>query len=141
MTILEVKNQLITHFLSQDTFEFNRHQLMVTFDKETADFREGLLKAALAELEALAVVKRMVVDEREVWVLVQPMTQCFMQQVTIGPLVAEVIANTVNFIREAEGIDTLCDKTKIGELDLLFLVKKAEECIAHIEADDDEEND
>lgn len=129
MTILGVKNQLITHFLQKDTFEFKKHDLIsVQFDKETADFREELTELALADLEQLNIVRKVVNDDRTMWVLIQPI-HSFQQQVTVGPLVAEVMANTINFVNEMEHVDLLCDKTKIDEGDILRLVKIVEDFI------------
>lgn len=125
MTILAVKNQLITHFLSNDTFEFSRHALEIEFDKDLIGFREEMIRAAMAELETLGLIKKLSNHEREIWVLAQPLN-AFNQQVTIGPLVAEIIANTINFYNESENIEVQCDKTKIDEEDIMRLVSIVE---------------
>lgn len=136
MTILQVKNQLISHFFSNDTFEFEKHQLMVEFEKDVASFRAEMLKAALTELEQVGVVKKMAIEGREMWVLTQSM-HSFNQQVVISPICAELIANTVNAVNEIQNIDVECDKTKIDEQDLMRLVQIVEDMLE----DDDDEGD
>lgn len=137
MSILQVKNQLVSFFFSHDVFEFEKHQIEVTFDKETADFREQILAAALGELETVGIVKKMVMDGRTAWILTQPI-HSFTQQVTVGPMVADQIASAINFMNEMEEIDILCDKTKIDEQDLLRLVSIVND---FVEEGMDEDND
>ncbi len=125
MTLLQVKNQLITLFFSQDSFEFKRDQLKVEFDKDSADFREPLLREALTDLEKLGIVKKMVVGEepdlkRESWILAQPLFT-FNQSVTVSSLAASVVADTINQIADIFELNLSCDKTQLTEQDLLKL--------------------
>lgn len=124
MTILTVKNQLVTHFLQHDTFDFSRHALDIEFDKEVVGFREEMVHAACVELEQLGLIKKVVSDSREkqIWVLVQPLVAA-QQSVVLGPLVSEIIGNVINHYNEIEELDERCDKTKISELDILRLVQ------------------
>ncbi len=138
MTILQVKNQLINHFLSNDTFEFERHQLEVTFDKETADFREPLLHAALAEFEAASIVKSIVFEGRVIWVLTQPINS-FIQQVNVGPLVANMLADTIEGINELEETTGTCNVMKIDEADLLRVLGFANEMLDVVEKEEKSE--
>ena len=122
MTILAVKNQLVTYFLSNDTFEFGKNQLDIEFDKPSIDFREDLTRLALAELEISGIVKKITHPaEREIWVLVQPI-HSFIQNVQVGPLVSSIIADTINHYNELQGIDMECNKTHIEEQDILRLI-------------------
>lgn len=140
MTLLQVKNQLITFFFGHHTFEFKKHQLEIEFDKESADFRAPLIQEALADLEKLGIVRKMVVNkddalaERESWILTQPI-HSFTQNVMIGPLVAERVANAINFVNGMEGIDIVCDKMKLDERDIFRLVDIVEEMIEEVAED------
>lgn len=138
MTILGAKNQLITHFLTHDTFHPVSHAFEVTYDRDTADFREELVRAALGELEQAGFVRKLSQPDRgDIWVLVQPMST-YVQQVQVGSLVAGVVADVINHYNEVEGSDVLCDKTKISEADFLRLIDilgKWEQGIFHGEED------
>ena len=146
MTLLEVKNQLISFFFSHDSFEFKRHQLEVTFDKDSADFREPLLREALADLERIGIVKKMVVagdevaEARESWMLTQPVFS-FSQNLVVGALTAEIIANTINGASEDLGVKLSCDKTKLGEQDLLKLCGIIDEMAERLDVLTEEEDD
>lgn len=133
MTLLQVKNQLINYFLSFDTFEFEKNQLEVVFDKETADFREPMLVAAFAEFEAAGIVKRMAIEGREIWVLTQPIN-AFIQQVNVGPHVANMLASTIDGINELEEVDSgTCNVMKVGEDDLMRVIMFANEMLDVVE--------
>lgn len=114
MTILDVKNQLVTHFLKHDTYDPTRHAFEVTYDKETADFREELTKEALIQLDAQGFVKKLSKEGKDIWVLVQPIG-AYVQQVSISPIIADMMASIVNFHNELDEIDFVVDKTKIDE--------------------------
>lgn len=122
MTILGVKNQLVSHFLSHDTYDLTRHAFEVVYDKHTADFREEMTIAALANLEQAGFVKKLTKEDKSIWVLVQPMN-AHVQQVAVRPIIAEMIANAVNFHNDLDNIDYQVDKTKIDEGALARLIQ------------------
>lgn len=124
MTILSVKNQLLTHFMQHDVFDFSKHSLEIKFDKEVAAFREQMVTAACEELEKLGLVRKMQDQDslRIIWVLVQPLS-AYQQQVIINPLTANMVALAVNHYNEIEQLDGRCDMSKIDELDILRLVQ------------------
>ena len=62
------------------------------------------------------------------WVLTKPLGMN-VQHVAVGSLVASLMAETINFVNQAEGINILCDKTKIDEGDILRMVHIIEEGI------------
>lgn len=140
MTILGAKNQLVTHFLTHDTFDPVKHAFEVIYDKDTADFREELVQAALDELERAGFVKKLNQPEKQrtIWVLVQPI-HSFVQQVSFGPLVSSIIADCVNAYNGAEGIKSLCDKTKIEEQDILRLIGIISNWESQVLGDDEDE--
>ena len=114
MTILDVKNQLVTHFLKHDTFDLTKHAFEVTYDKETADFREELTREALSQLETQGFAKKLSREGKDIWVLLQPIGS-YVQQVSISPIIADMMASIVNFHNELDEIDYVVDKTKVDE--------------------------
>lgn len=145
MTILTIKNQLLTHFMSHDTFDFSRHALELEFDKELAGFREQMVTAACEELEKMGLVKKMLANDsaKEIWVLVQPLA-AFQQQVIISPITANMVALTVNHHNEMDEIEGRCDMTKIDEADILRLVQivgDLEEFMAEVMGGGEEDQD
>ena len=128
MTLLQVKNQLVSFFLSHDSFEFVKDQLEFTFEKDSIDMRETMLRACLNDFETLGLVKRLVFQDRDIWVLVQPI-HAYIQKVEIGPMVAEALANSINYVNEMQGIEGHCDKLKLVEDDILRLIGIVEEGI------------
>jgi hypothetical protein len=114
MTVLEVKNQMVTHFLKHDTFDPVKHAFDITYDKDTADFREQLCSIALGELEQAGFVRRLNQPEKSIWVLTQPIAS-HVQQVAISPIIADMLASVVNFHNELDEIDYVVDSTKIDE--------------------------
>lgn len=134
MILLQVKNQLIQFYLSYDTFEFERHQLEITFDKESADFRAQMLGFALEEFEVAGLVKKVTLNERTAWVLTKPINS-FIQQVNVGPHVANMLASTIDGINELEEIEGVCDVMKIDEDDLMRVIMFANEMLDVVESD------
>lgn len=114
MTVLEVKNQLVTHFLTHSTFDPVKHAFEITYDKDTADFREQLCAAALKELEGQGFLRPLVKGDKTIWVLNQPINS-FPQQVVISPMLADMMANVVNFHNDLDELDYVVDSTKIDE--------------------------
>lgn len=140
MTILTVKNALLTHFLSHDTFDFSRHAMEIPFDKDVSGFREDMIRAAFDEIEKLGIAKKMTAEDtaKDIWVLVQPLT-AYQQQVTVGPLVASIIGDVINHYNEVDQLDGRCDKSQIDEGDILRLVQIIQNYESMLEDEDDAE--
>lgn len=138
MTLLEVKNQLVTHFLSHDTFDPVKHAFDVTYDKEVADFREQMTATALAELEAAGFIRRFDSGDKSLWVLTQPIAS-FPQQVTLSPITCNMIASIVNFHNDLEEIDYVVDQTKIDESAIGRLIQIVSEYDDEAFGDDEEQ--
>jgi len=124
MTILSVKNQLITHFLSNDVFEFSKHWTQIELDKEVVGFREDLIRSACQELEDLKIIQKLKAEDsmKEIWILVKPINT-MVQSVTVGPLVSTLLADIINSYNKIEKISAETDKTNLQEGDLLRLVE------------------
>jgi hypothetical protein len=122
MTIIEIKNQLVSHFFDNTIFNLLTDADKITLDEETAQFREGAIRTALLELEETGMVKRVQNLKREAWILTQSFDS-YNQNVQITASTAEIVAETINAFREANNISgDICDKTKITEKDIVNLL-------------------
>lgn len=123
MTIVDVKNQLISHFFTKDIFTPDDFT-SIKLDEASDEYRDELISAALGELERGGVLFKVSSSTKTAYVLSQNLGS-FTQQVTLSPGAAEAIAETVNPFRianeEAEWMQ-VCDKTNINELDVLNLI-------------------
>lgn len=122
MTLAEVKNQILSHFVKTPVFTLGGDSVNINVSASLTEFKTELIRAALADLEVSGMVRRIDKPDSTAWVLTRSLTS-FMQQVTIGPLTAELVADLVNDYREANGIHgDVCDKTSINETDILNVV-------------------
>lgn len=122
MTILEVKNQLVSHF-SQKTYFGEEDISNIKLPEELSQFKDSLVYEALGDLEKIEMVKKVVsAEEEECWVLVRPFGS-YVQNVEISPHAAEAISNTINHFAEANDLEwPVADKTFLLENDIMMLV-------------------
>lgn len=123
MTILDIKNQLVTHFFNSDVFAIGGQEAStIKFSDDLAPFRDQALRAALLELELAGIVKKLGNPDGDAWVLHQSFGSV-PQTVVISPQCAEWLGNTINGFREAHDLDEdACDKTRITENDIVNLL-------------------
>ncbi len=122
MTIVEIKNQLITHFYDNDSFDLDTDGKKIQIDDEMESMRSATIRAILGDLESSGIVKCIESSEKTIWILVQSF-HTFTQSVTISAASAEIIGDTINMFRDANDINgDVCDKMKITESDILNLV-------------------
>lgn len=130
MTIVEIKNQLLSHFFENTVFNMSSHIDKIELTEEISPMKSEIVRTVLNELELLGLVRKVASSNNEVWILVQSL-HSFHQNLSISAATAEIIADTINSFREANEIDgDTCDKTKITESDILNLVN-----ISHIMAE------
>lgn len=115
MTILGLKTQLLTHFGQHDIFDPSKHS--ITVDQDSASYGKEMLGIALAQLEEIGLVKKMVSTESPVWILCVPM-DLIPQPVYIERDLAVVMADLINHYNEMEEIDVECDPSKIDSADI-----------------------
>ena len=97
MTLLEIKNLLISHFISSATFniEDDLESIKLSDDEKGGDFvnhKGEIVKFALKELEKAGLVAEV---SPGIFVLQQPLTN-LPQSVVISPFTALMIADLVN---------------------------------------------
>lgn len=137
MTIVEIKNQVLTHFFNNTIFSLSSDSQKIELDDDLKPLTEEVVRTVLVDLENLGLIKKVASAQKEIWILTQSLT-AFNQNVTITAATAEMISDTINSFREANEISgDISDKTKITEADIINLVN-----ISHIMAEtplDDEE--
>lgn len=139
MTIVEIKNQVLTHFFNNTIFSLSSDSQKIELDDDLKPLTEEVVRTVLVDLENLGLIKKVASAQKEIWILTQSLT-AFNQNVTITAATAEMISDTINSFREANEISgDISDKTKITEADIINLVN-----ISHIMAEtplDDEESE
>lgn len=122
MTIIEIKNQLISHFYDKDVFDMEIDGPKIRLSDDLERVRKEVINTVLFDLEAINVIKKVESAEKSVWMLTQSFDS-FNQSVVLSASASESIAETINDFRDANDIpgDT-CDKTKITEADIVNLV-------------------
>ncbi len=140
MTIIEIKNQLISHFYDKNVFDVETDSPKIQLSDELESVRKEVIESVLAELAASGMVKQVASAQKNVWLLTQSF-DTFNQTVVLSAAASEVIGDTINQFREVNDIpgDT-CDKTKITEADIMNLIN-----ILHVliesDLDDEDEDD
>lgn len=125
MTLVEVRNQVLTHFFTKSIFcEVDIPGIKA--DEEAEPFKSELVYAALADLEKLEIVRRLVPefeDGLDAWVLIQPLNS-YVQDVAVSLSTADLVGETINSFIAGNELDwTPCDKTQIIQDDMLTLVE------------------
>ncbi len=142
MTIVEIKNQLISHFYENNVFNMETDGPKINLSDDLESVRKEVINTVLLELASVNVVKKVESAEKSVWLLTQSFDS-FNQSVVLSAAASEIIADTINDFRDANDIpgDT-CDKTKITEADIMNLINI---CHALLESgadfDDEDEED
>lgn len=138
MTILDVKNQLVSYFFGSDVFNIGGQEAdQIKLADDLAPYRQQALRAALQELELTGIVKRLASPDGDAWVLNQSFGSV-PQTVVISPQCAEWLGNTINGFREAHDLEEdACDKTRITENDIVNLLSILHQVMEH-EADSED---
>jgi len=126
MTLVHVKNLLLSHLLQNNTFSIQDDTPTIDFGKdedteELNPFKEKVVRLAVKELEQVGILK-LVDADTELYLLSQPVNS-FVQQVSISPLCAEMLADTVNaFVRGTDIDGVVCNKLSVTEGDIMALI-------------------
>lgn len=141
MTIVEIKNQLISHFYDKNVFDMDEDGPKIRLSDDLEGVRKEVINTVLAELASVNVVKRVDSSTKSVWLLTQSFDS-FNQSVVLSAAASEIIADTINDFRDANDIpgDT-CDKTKIMEADIMNLINICHALLESGADDFDDEDD
>lgn len=122
MTLVDVKNALFSHFMTESVFSLADDVAAIKLDRgdlpeSLTAHRTSLFKAALDEFVRAGILAEV---SPGLYLLTQPIDQCS-QQVVLSPLAAEMIADLVNGFSESLGDDTFeahCSKMAITSQDI-----------------------
>lgn len=97
MTLVNIKNALLSHFLSASTFNLidDIEAIKINAKEDGGDFVEHkreIVQYALDELVKLGIIAKVSGD---LYVLIQPLSQ-FPQSVTISPMTALMVSDLIN---------------------------------------------
>lgn len=122
MTIVEIKNQLISHYYDKNVFDLEIDGPTIQLSDELESVRKEVIESVLSELAALGMVKIIESAQKSIWVLTQSFDS-FNQTVVLSAAASEIIGDIINEFRSANEISgDVCDKTKISESDIMNLV-------------------
>jgi len=139
MTILDVKNQIVEHFLSSEKFS-KEDFAGITVSSDLNAFRDEMAISALTELEKAEIVSRI---GKETWVLSKPL-QYQNQIIEINIEQAARIAATLNAFYKANGLENEigADVTSITSDDIDCLIDVIDELSDDgADTESDEEDD
>ena len=127
MTLLDVKNLLITFFIENDSFSVQSNLDDITPESGNEDslfetLKEGYVRTALKELEKDGIILPVDITTGT-YILIKPIGQ-YSQKVEIGPYTAELIGQIVNsVVRVTNDTDEACDKLAICERDIRNVIQ------------------
>lgn len=99
-TLVDIKNHLFSHFLTDPVFRIKTDVASIKLDKkqlgkELVGQEEDLFRAALEDFKRVNIVSELGATGSGVYILTQPLNT-FNQTVTITPMTAEMIADLIN---------------------------------------------
>lgn len=125
MTVIEVRNKILEHFLTESYFCDKEHLEKLnlgSYFKNKSDLAAAMVLEALRDLEAAKLIRKCLAGGFVFWVLEQPLAS-YPQTVTLSIPTITMIADTINKYRDSCNITgDVCDKTKIKEEDIQNLV-------------------
>lgn len=134
MTLSEIRNQILGHFVTNDHFSIEDDAGKITLPDSLVPSRDEIIALALSDLEKIDVVAKIGQDK---WILRTPLIS-IRQNIQISGQTAELIADFINTYRDANGIKgDVCNKLDINERDLLNFLQIAHSLL-NGETDDEE---
>lgn len=118
MTLLDVRNRVLTHFTTNDTM-CPEDFASIKIDEPYESARDNLILRALEQLEEVELIARV---EEDLWILVEPLNANG-QDIHISTNVANGVAMVINAYLDANGIEGgRADTLNVGEADILALI-------------------
>jgi hypothetical protein len=122
MTLVEIRNQVITVLLKNNMFIMNTDSKSIKVPKALSAIKELLIESSFELLQNAEYVKKFKSEENLYWILEKDIANS-KQEVQVSPYTSEAIANIINQYREAMNIKHgECNKLKIVEDDLQSMV-------------------
>lgn len=121
VTVTEVKNQVLSHFITKTVFTVD-DMTGIKVDANAADWGSEIVRAALTDLEAAGLLRKVSSTSRDAWILVRPFSS-YSQQVNLSTSAIEAMGNCINGFIGANELDwQMCDKSALEEGDVMTLV-------------------
>ena len=143
MTLIDIRNQLISHLSKQSIFLMKEDKSRIKIDPKIEECRESLVVAAFEMIEEVGLVKPLKDDEGKKtlgWVLTSDLDG-YSQSVTISGEVANAIAETINTFLASQGVnEDKCNKLSINENDLMAMVSILDDMIKSVERGSGDKN-
>lgn len=122
MTIIELQNQIHSHFLLNDTFVFPDDVKKIKVDKHQIQAKENIVLSVLKIFEEAKMVLSSKIDDKTIHFTVYTPIGSDGQEVKISQVTAELVAEIVNQYRSANQISGgLVDKLNITDRDIQTL--------------------
>ncbi len=119
MTLLDIRNQIVSHLCQNDTFSSENFKDIKVDDKFDGE-KESLIIAALDNLESINLIRGV---SENLWILINPLNSAG-QDIHLSMNVCNAIAETVNAFMDANEIkDVKVDPLDIQERDIVELLK------------------
>jgi predicted deacylase len=142
MTLIDIRNQLITCLGKQSVFIMKDDKNRIKIDPKIEECRESLITAAFEAIEEVGLAKSLRDESGEKilgWVLTADL-ESYSQTLTISGEVANVIADTINTFLASHGMtEDKCNKLSINENDLMALVSILNDMIKAVEKGNSED--
>lgn len=100
MTLLEIRNQLFTHFCEQDTFSLSDFP-KIQLSKDMEGNREALIRVAMSEMVEMGVSKP---AGNDFWILSNPVSGAG-QSVQLSMRISDAIAGTIETFLDANEVE------------------------------------
>ena len=141
MTLIEVRNQIVTHYLKNDTFFIPEDLKKIKVGKNQDVHKEKIVVAVLQDL-AKDDICREIVDAATknavAYIITVPFNQNG-QQVDISPQTAELVAEIVNqYNQSLENDQDPTDKLNINEFDIQQLALITAQLLNNLDQDKNE---
>lgn len=131
LTLIDVKNHLFSHFITESTFSVADDLASIKLPEDEltetlTTHKAAIFKTALKELAANGIITEVEGTSGGVYVLMQPITS-YPQTVTISPIVAEMVGDLVNEFSDEidgsndEGFKYVCNKMNLSNEDIARL--------------------
>jgi len=141
MTLMEIKNQLLTFFLKNDTFvlaeESDLKKIKTNSHQETV--KKDIISSVLDELAKDGLVVKVINDQQRTvcYSLIAPFAS-FSQNIEISAQTAELITEILNqYFQSKNQTDYIVDKLNINEFDIQQLAILTAQLLNNLDSDED----
>jgi hypothetical protein len=120
MTLIEIRNQIFTHFLKSDTFALPNDLKKVKVGKNQEEFKQELVTQVLTDMQEDGLcgeISNPATGEIKAFVMAGPLGQNG-QDVSISNQTAELVAEIINQYLASQDQEGVVDKLNINEGDI-----------------------